>query len=77
MKKYKVLQDFSGSQQGFTAPEDFKAGEIVELHDHLAEVALQYGYAELSGEDAPEVAEEKAITKAPANKAIKRAPSNK
>ena len=74
MKKYKVLQDFAGSQQGFTAPESFVAGDDAMLDDHLAEVALQYGYVELAGD---EVSEEKAIDAAPSNKAIKRAPKNK
>jgi len=77
MKKYKVVQDFSGSQKGYTPCESFTAGDIVALDDHLAEVALQYGYAELAAEDAPKAPEEKAIEAAPKNKAIKRAPSNK
>ena len=35
MKKFKVLLDFLGSQDGMSVTE-FKAGEIVEVTDHLA-----------------------------------------
>lgn len=35
MKKFKVLLDFLGSQDGMSVTE-FKAGEIAEISDHLA-----------------------------------------
>lgn len=55
MKTYRVLKDFEGSQRGYTPTERFKAGEEVELHDHLAEVALEHGYvAAIGGTYKPE-----------------------
>jgi hypothetical protein len=35
MKKFKVILDFRGAQDGVTVT-DFKAGEIVEISDYLA-----------------------------------------
>lgn len=35
MKKFRVILDFRGAQDGVTVTE-FKAGEIVEISDHLA-----------------------------------------
>lgn len=35
MKKFKILLDFLGSQDGMSVTE-FKAGEIAEISDHLA-----------------------------------------
>lgn len=45
MKHHVVLKDFKGSQQGYTPTVHFKEGEVVKLHPHLAEVAVQYGDA--------------------------------
>jgi len=52
MALYKILKDFSGSQRGFTPPVRFKAGQVVELNEHLAEVAVIHGQAELAEDTA-------------------------
>lgn len=46
MKHYKVLEQFNGSQEGYTEPQTFLKGEVYALTEHLAEVALKYGYVE-------------------------------
>ena len=51
MKKFKVILDFRGAQDGITVTE-FKAGEIVEISDYLAPHILDW--AEPFDEDAVE-----------------------
>ena len=53
MKKFKVILDFRGAQDGITVTE-FKAGEIVEISDYLAPHILDW--AEPYDEDVVEAA---------------------
>ena len=44
MKKYKILKDFSGSQDG-SLVEFFKKGDVVDLSDELAAVVVPEKWA--------------------------------
>lgn len=72
MKLFNVLKDFKGSQYGYSEPVYFKEGDVAELTDYLADVALQYGYVEEVSDFEP--AETKVIT--PAETKIKKGKNN-
>lgn len=46
MKKYKILKDFSGYQNGYGEQSFFYINDIVEISDYLADSALKDGYIE-------------------------------
>ena len=71
MKNYNIIVDFKGSQTGNSEPEHFKKGDVAALSDHLAEVALQYGYVEHANADELETKPAKAALETKPAKAKK------
>lgn len=71
MNKVKMLKSIRGSEDGLKV-NMYYAGREYEVGDDLLRLFIMDGVVELVEEKAVEVEENKAIEKAPENKAIKR-----
>jgi hypothetical protein len=56
MKPHRILTSFKGNQTGIGETEEFEAGTVRDLSDHLAENVVRAGWAEplATGDVAPE-----------------------
>jgi hypothetical protein len=74
MKSFSIIETFNGCQEGHLPVETFTQGEVVELSESLAEVAVNEGWAEET--EAP-ISEADAAEKAAADAAEKAAKKGK